>query len=227
MTAVPSMPLGTRMAVTEFTGDDESRSRPRPPAAARVALASRSWRKKTPSSVSSFNMRSDSRRPTISDTAGVKAVSPFSCALPLARQIQIEARQVGALVGLPGLVRDRHHRQPRRQHERLLRADGHHVEPPLVHRHVVDAHGGDGVDAQDDVVVAAHHLGDGLHVVHRRGRGLAGGGVDRAHPRIPLDRLGDRLGVDALAPLDVDEDALDPVGLGRSFPSARRTCRRG
>ena len=79
MTAVPSMPLGTRKPVTEFAGDDENSSRPsaarrraRRLGQALVAVATR------PSSVSSFIMRSDSRSPTTSETAGVNAVSPFS-----------------------------------------------------------------------------------------------------------------------------------------------------
>ena len=72
------MPLGIRKPVTELTGDDENSSSPRPPDAARVAFASRSCRFHTPASVSSFSMRSDSRSPTTSDTAGVNAVSPFS-----------------------------------------------------------------------------------------------------------------------------------------------------
>ncbi len=70
-----SIPSGPFTAVSALAGAfGANSSRPSAVTPARVAAARRAWRSKIPGSVSSFIMASASRRPMISEIAGVQAV---------------------------------------------------------------------------------------------------------------------------------------------------------
>ena len=157
--------IGDQLAAVDAGGDVHRRSRPgsgrrAPPAsgrvrspAARVAAAMRAWRAKTCGRPSSSIMASASRRPMISEIAGVHAVVSLAMVVALAGEVEVEARQLGLLGALPGALAERDERQARRQHERLLRAGDQHVDAPAVHRDVEDADGGDAVDDEQGVAL--------------------------------------------------------------------------
>ena len=132
----------------------------------------------------------------------------------------VEVVAAGGLGGglLQRALGDRREREPRRRHQRLLRAGDDDVDAPVVLVQPRGAEARDGVDGEQRAV-AAHDLGDRLHVVDDPGRGLAERAEDDLDARVLLQRAVDLGGVDPHAPARLVADELGAVGLAELDPA--------
>ena len=138
--------------------------------------------------------------------------------LELAHQIEIVARRARALRTLERALGQRHHRESRRQHQRLLTAGDQRVDAPLVHLLLEHADRGNPVDDQHRVA-RARDRGDFGHRMNRAGRGLARLHQHRARIGIGAERVFDLLRTRRAAPFDADLMAGHPIGREQLAPA--------
>ena len=113
------------------------------------------------------------------------------------------------------MLRHRDHREPRRAHQRLLRARDDHVDPPGVRLQRHGAERGDRVDDEGslaDGVLDRAHVGDDPR---RRVRLLAEHEVDSGF----ANRRADLAGIGHLSPLEADRLHVEPVLLADRDPA--------
>ncbi len=133
-------------------------------------------------------------------------------------EVEVEGRRVEGVDLRPGLRADRHERQARRQHQRLLRADAEDVDAPRVRPAFHRADARDPVHGEHGVRLR-HGPADLLDGVAGAGRGLAQSSHHASRVGMLLQGAGDPLGIDRLTPLDVEHDGVDAERLANVPPA--------
>src|ERR1051325_8661833 len=133
-------------------------------------------------------LQADTHRPDHRVRRRVRRVGRLQVLLRLL-QVEVERARIRiALDRLPGLVADRKKRQPRRHHQRLLRAGAVDVDVPIIRPALHCAQAADGIDQEQ-----RRRLGDDAaergDVVADAGRGLAQGRADGGR----VGMIGERL----------------------------------
>src|SRR5579883_2147792 len=136
----------------------------------------------------------------------------------LAEQIEVEPRRFHFFGARERSVRQRDHRESRRQHQRLLTAGNERIDAPVVHLLLEDADRSDTVYHQKHIA-PARELGDLRHRMHRAGRSLAGLKEDRARVGIRMQRIFDLLGTNRAAPFDLNLMAYHAMRAQNAAPS--------
>ena len=178
--AAPSMPSGTRTAVTTFafSSSGPNSSRPMPFTASRAARPSTAWRSNTPGSVScSIMLERHVERPDERDRRREGAVGRV-----LALALAASAPSRSSSCGRRARARRRRPRAraprptrtpgPGGAHQRLLRAGDDHVDAPFVGRQVDDSEARRRRRSTITAPCSVRDLGEGADVVHDAGRGL-------------------------------------------------------
>ena len=142
----------------------------------------------------------------------------------LALQIEVEARQVGRLVHLPGLLARGEEGEPGRQSQRLLRSGHHYVDAPGIERQVERAERADRVDHEDRVPL----LRDARKLFDRVPD--AGGRFVRLHEDafgvgMFAERRFDGARVDRASPFHLQHHGVHAVALGELRPALAELSR--
>ncbi len=130
-------------------------------------------------------------------------------------QIEVELREVRALIRLPGLLAHRHHGDAGRRAPGLLRRGNEDVDAPLVDHQIDRTRTRHAVD-DEELARFADDLGDLLERVQHAGRGLVVGDENGLRAVLALllrELLADEVGLDGAAPRDIDAAGLDAVRL--------------
>ena len=136
----------------------------------------------------------------------------FALALPLAAQVEVEARAGDGIDPLDGPRAQGEEGEAGRQGEGLLAADHDHVQAPGLR---LEGHGpraGDGVHHEEHALAARHDAAEGLDVVTHAGGRLGMLHEHRTDARLVVEGRRHGIGTDGLAPGSLEDRHLTAVG---------------